>query len=113
MNKPWEEEWTYEPPDQELPIALVEAEGWNYPFGNMNALPAGVIELHSQETHNARARLAAAAPDMARVLLAIEWEGHLGLCPVCDGRRPECEGEGHRAGCAWVAALRKAGALRP
>lgn len=62
-------------------------------------------------------RLLVAAPDMARVLLAVEWEP-LGTCPSC--RRlgvdiPDnpitgaVRATGHRPDCALDAALRKAG----
>lgn len=53
-----------------------------------------------------------AAADMARVLLAIEWNGPSpwqagahGSCPSCSRQ----ESDGHTATCALVAALRKAG----
>ena len=49
----------------------------------------------------ARARLATAAPDMARVLLAIEW--HHGECISCFVMH------GHAPDCALDAALRRAG----
>lgn len=57
-----------------------------------------------------RAQLASAAPDMGRVLLAIEWSGcetftDNECCPTCAAT----EREGHTAGCALDAALRKAG----
>jgi hypothetical protein len=63
-----------------------------------------------------RARLAAAAPDLARALLAVEWAAEhpaVGAhCPMCNGFPPgvaEASPGGHRAGCALDAALRKAG----
>ncbi len=68
--------------------------------------------LHQNDI--ARARLASAAPEMARVLLALEWTGvaheELPACIVCgylpDLPNPE---DGHKPDCALVAALRKAG----
>lgn len=61
-----------------------------------------------------RARLAAAAPEMARLLLEIEFhsqegdEGHLpSACPICDGY----EYRGHKPDCRLVAVLRKAGVI--
>ncbi len=55
----------------------------------------------------ARARLASAAPDMARMLLEIEWASRdVALeCPKCRVR----EDSGHGPNCALIAALRKAG----
>jgi hypothetical protein len=53
------------------------------------------------------ARLVSAAPDMARVLLAVEWiRGRDGeeCCSSCDEIRPD-----HDEACALDAALRKAG----
>jgi len=50
----------------------------------------------------ARARLASAAPDMARVLLAVEWKLRT-WCPSCE------EYEEHGPDCSLDAALRKAG----
>jgi hypothetical protein len=55
------------------------------------------------------AKLFEAAPDMARVLLAIEWGDEADSYPMC----PSCleiRGElGHADDCALEAALRKAG----
>jgi len=55
----------------------------------------------------ARQRLASAAPDMARVLLEIEYSPNDGIwfCPSCDCRVTD----GHAPDCALDAALRKAG----
>lgn len=72
------------------------------------------------------AALIAAAPEMARALLSLEWamsdEGD--YCPSCQANRPhnprfkedlrqpyylETPGVGHRDDCVWLAALRKAG----
>jgi hypothetical protein len=74
-----------------------------------------------------RARLAAAAPELARVLLAVEWHRVLiqdedaYVCPSCGNERLDPGDEvklavlvehgmlGHRPGCALDGALRKAG----
>jgi hypothetical protein len=55
---------------------------------------------------NDRAKLAAAAPDMARLLIEIEWQGDevRYRCPSCGGGTP-----GHESDCALDAVLRKAG----
>ena len=71
----------------------------------------------SLECRSEDARLAAAAPDMARVLLALEWSRPSPLdetvrtCPVClqhDIGRPHA----HAPDCALDTALSKAGVLR-
>jgi len=64
-----------------------------------------------------RYQLAAAAPDMARVLIAIEWRypyEHGGVCPACDCFNPDGDApigyaKGHEEDCPLDAALRKAG----
>lgn len=66
-----------------------------------------------------RAKLAACAPEMARMLLAIEWSGwnHEGYdpggdcCPVCSGSdNPDLhENHRHTQTCALDALMRKAG----
>lgn len=55
------------------------------------------------EDERARARLAAAAPELARVLLAVEFDAHGGFCPSCRGLGY------HKPECTLDAALRKAG----
>lgn len=71
----------------------------------------------------ARERMASAAPDMARVLLAVEWTNSddEDMCPSCGGlnpaeeakrrwpRHPDAGTVGHAPDCALDAALRKAG----
>jgi hypothetical protein len=54
-----------------------------------------------------RALLMAAAPDMARVLLAVEWGGEheVALCPTC----AQWKKDGHASDCKLDSALRKAG----
>jgi len=52
-----------------------------------------------------RARLAACAPEMARVLHEVEWHGEDGGCPSCAAMRVQ----GHFDGCRLEALLRKAG----
>ena len=71
---------------------------------------------------DAKDQLASAAPDMARVLLAVEWSGSTPTatgphptCPSCAGMQPHPSRDagprgGHRKDCALDAALRKAGA---
>jgi glycine/D-amino acid oxidase-like deaminating enzyme len=63
----------------------------------------------AQRACEARARLASAAPDMARVLLSLCTHG----CPECGGWLDEVRGtlQRHRDTCRLAAALRKAGVL--
>lgn len=95
-------------------------------FGNMG----GASPFNPLPEDQARAQLASAAPDMARVLLEVEWCGSVNIdiewdspaCSSCGGvdpdqwtddtvRRIEREGftVGHAPDCALEACLRKAG----
>lgn len=61
-----------------------------------------------------RAQQAAAAPDMARVLLELEWTPHdesTDYCRMCGASKPDYgDAPGtHAVGCALDAALKKAG----
>lgn len=85
--KAWEEEWRLDdegirlPDDRGFPVTI-----------------RGPWTTHEQE------RLASAAPDLVRVLLAIEWDGPYGRCPIC------CESsQPHDPDCRLDAALKKAG----
>lgn len=71
--------------------------------------PSGLAGAWLPATSPEQARLASAAPDMARALLACEWAGRVvdGVhcaCPLCDNVAPD-----HLPDCALDAALRKAG----
>jgi hypothetical protein len=71
-------------------------------------LIARSFEQRSGDMQIPRMDLAAAAPDMARVLLAIEWSDTANEpdgCPSCG----EPKHIGHDVDCALDAALRKAG----
>lgn len=106
--KSWEENWRLEHHD----------ESGQYWYLSTPGSPIRVYGYEDEPEVKARARLASAAPEMARVLLAVEWMPHpeteLRFCPSCDGEYPEdfpnCLDAGHRPGCALDAALRKAGA---
>lgn len=62
----------------------------------------------------ARARLAATAPDMARLLLEHQWDTNH-VCPSCRGARIGDDedvglpGYGHAPGCKLIGVLRMAG----
>lgn len=124
-KKPWEETWVWDGGEPEHP----SADGsciWPESGGSLYvALPDGtaghwevdrrIIETDSGAygPYGAHRALIAAAPDMARVLLAIEWNGPSAWQAGASGSCPSCgaqEGDGkHRDGCALEAALRKAG----
>lgn len=61
--------------------------------------------------------LIAAAPDMARALLALQWIEHdeaFFFCPSCNRNRPASaptDGSGHAEDCVLIAALRRAGVV--
>lgn len=60
----------------------------------------------------ARAKLAAAAPAMARLLLELEWAGHDPYaddyaCPSCEW--PQGRTKEHHPECTWLAVMRAAG----
>lgn len=63
-----------------------------------------------------RAKLAAQAPAMARLLLKLEWEAEdetgLLFCATCAGQPQDQGGSGHRKGCEWRAVLRDAGVIK-
>jgi hypothetical protein len=104
MTKPLDETWEAKygacDPDDRGSIEI-----WHVRFPDEHA-----VYLYDDED---RARLASAAPDMVRVLLAVEWEGgdSFAFCPSCGGLRDGLSGEppGHRADRDLDAALRKAG----
>lgn len=118
MSKPWDETWT-------VRGSAVQADGRDV----LDAWYRGDDPVGG----DARARLAAAAPDLVRALLAVEWSGAVGTppdaigCISCGGVHPDhataaCVERmygflrqqvsvGHRDGCVVAAALRKAGVV--
>lgn len=96
-KKPWEEAW------RALGGGIVcgdmTPDSWSCAFWH----PSGPIDERA-----ARARLAAAAPDLARALLSVEWEDYSGRCPWCSAIR----GADHRADCERQSALKKAGVVK-
>lgn len=95
--KPWEEDWE-----------VFEANPGCPAFAARTSRDeVRVFESLAGEDDDApRARLAAAAPELVRVLLSIEWGGRYhGDCPSCAYQ----EHNGHATWCWLNAALRKAG----
>ncbi len=103
MSKPWDETWT-------VRGSAVQADGRDV----LDAWYRGDDPVGG----DARARLAAAAPDLVRALLAVEWvrdeELYLGYeCPWCGARNPDgsIDTYHHEKPCTRQAALRKAGVI--
>lgn len=104
MTKPFEETWRAI--GGTLEGALVPPHEGGFPtFAEVGGEP---------DNPYGRARLAAQAPAMARLLLEIQWapseslpEGVRHFCPACAQRREE----GHAADCELLGVLRAAGAL--
>lgn len=74
----------------------------------------GVRVAVAREVSDDDGPLIAAAPEMARVLLAVEWvsEGNDVWCPYCLGRRAfDMPETGHKPTCSRQLVLRKAGVL--
>ncbi len=91
-KKPWDETWTASG------TMVVGKDGWDVldPWARVDAL--------------ARARLAAAAPDLVRALLAVEfatYDGAESWCPWCSSYGVSS----HDPDCLRQAALRKAGVI--
>jgi hypothetical protein len=110
--KPWEETWD-----------------WGDTYPSLSTEGAPPIDLTNDGRTDSMlrpylievARLAACAPEMARMLLAIEWNGHEedsiergrneSTCPMCGALEMGEQGSfrAHRPDCAIDALLRKAG----
>ncbi len=91
--KPWEETWRQ---SEAYPEDVFGREGGDILFEG--------VECSDQAHSHARAQLAAAAPEMARLLLELEWDH--AECNICGGTHE------HESDCRLVAVLRKAGVLR-
>lgn len=123
-----------------VPAVLEETATWEALPGTHRGEPVvhlqldnGIVIAHVLEARLARerAQLASAAPEMARLLLAIEWSGpeayvgagQFATCPSCAGLDPSDVGSlvapadiaqrgctiGHTPSCELEAAIRKAG----
>jgi len=100
--KPHEETWT----------ADRKEHGWHIgpqPDGRCSMFANTDATTHARQEQTAK--LIAAAPEMARMLLAREWDSE-DCCPSCGAVRvlsgpfPRAE---HAADCAWTALMKKAG----
>ena len=73
------------------------------------------LTCHDPGVDEARAKLAAVAPEMARLLLELEnvvypaETGNIDGCPICRGWVDRSDEVRHEDDCRWVAVLRKAG----
>jgi hypothetical protein len=100
--KPWEEEWFV------VPAESGEATHYGY----VAVKRPNSVGLLVEEAKPPVAQLVAAAPEMARLLLQMEWAGRFGYGGESD---PACffcnvfEGYAHKSDCALDAALKKAG----
>lgn len=97
-KKPWEEDW------REMGHTVTEGPegGWS--------LLLSANRWEGEELAVARARLAAAAPDLVRALLAVEFATYDGAeiwCPWCSSHGVSS----HNPDCLRQAALRKAGVI--
>ena len=89
--KPYEGDWIN---DETRPAFIVEAQSG--------------ADIAVFENHHGRAQLAAAAPDMARLLMEFAFlDADLDVCPWCAEERGR-----HAADCPLAAALQKAGVLQ-
>lgn len=95
--KPWEETWTLSISENNYPRAFVR----------FSADGGDLSELWMSD---ARATLAAAAPDLYRALVMVMWQSR--RCPCCDAELRTAKGaatsDPHAGHCALSAALRKA-----
>ena len=117
-SKPWEETWaTWEVNGR---VAGIETSP-----RDSNGDSTGLLMVQPAMPHDVpglaeRIRVASAAPEMARLLIALERDGRIDrfderICVECGQNYEERErapGEGrHLPDCALVAALRKAGVI--
>jgi hypothetical protein len=123
MIKPWEETWWFDVDHMNV-NRPDESDGYY--------VVACVDEPVDQEAQVARGRLVTCAPEMARMLLRVEWvaDGNFASCHFCTGVRPADADfmasrgwrpgqagftettrlfRGHGPDCEWLALMRKAG----
>lgn len=104
---PWSQEWEMEPCfertlDEDVPAYVNDA------LISRELLSTGGASHLDNDERNAVAKLAAAAPALARALCLVEWEGRysdLRCCPWCGAASPAA----HDDRCELDAALTSAG----
>ena len=98
MTKPWEETW----------LSDGETIARRHRDGEQSILVRTFHQEIGREEHEVLVRLAACAPEMARMLLGFE---HAGCDRYGDAQCTGCGSTtvGHAEGCAWLALMRKAG----
>lgn len=100
-RKPWEETWTAHPDNGRLIVVVAE-------FPDDHG-----VALALDASHMDRARLAAAAPELVRALLAVEWRGwstvDMACCPSCEALKHVAVARKHAPACTLDTALTKAG----
>ena len=124
MTKPHEETWTVSgtsSSDSYDRAVRLEVPGRQYLFGDIDTGTGSdpCFDEESKPEDEARARLAAQAPAMARLLLAMQWSAkgdglyERPICPVCGGAKdaPQKGAAGHAPDCELVAVLRAAGVM--
>lgn len=116
----WEETWTADVSSLGSSGACVSTPGGEGVFA-YSPCPPGEGWTEGNHDDAARATLAAAAPDLVRALLEVEWvehetqDGPVRYCPSCENVHPSTERDyrardrGHGPGCELDDALRKAG----
>lgn len=117
MTKPWEEDWSYKREGYSGDATEhVVTPGNQAHFGWVDGL-GGAYGQSSDDADAGRARLAAQAPAMARLLLAVEWSASVDLgdelepcCPCCHKMHHNGSGT-HATDCELVTVLRDAGVL--
>ncbi len=110
MTKVWEENWAA---DGER-VELCEEQA---PYGPVAVRSIATFRCFAPEdcTEVDRTKLAAAAPDMARLLLLVECTNE-GECPFCQAYLSIDMVDGakigqHRSDCRWLVTMQKAGVL--
>jgi hypothetical protein len=100
MTQVWEETWVVARGDGDEVVPAEDAD-----------LPHGAQRHVACATRPENARLIACAPEMATLLLKLEWAARECTCPICGcsrGDDPAIE-YGHEDWCALEVVLRKAG----
>lgn len=106
MTKPWEEMWRVRENDPWQTDLVIESDGDRQWLARFAPSP-GVSPDHEA----ARASLAACAPELARMLLALETvsvRSDIDACPFCDAWRHNGVVP-HEHNCEWLELMKRAG----